>query len=167
MADAHLTSESQSTVWDLNPRHSLAASAMWLIIALAVTFSIAAAVWVGSIARKNVLEQHLRRLSLETDQLSSDVGQAVAARLGAARAARSLLRSTDPSGQTSNLSDVFDELVSVYPELDWIAIADSRGIIVSSHGSFRTGSSVASTDWFTTGLKGPWPGHHRRRARGG
>jgi hypothetical protein len=44
---------------------------MWLIIALAVTFSIAAAVWVGNIARENVLQQHIRRLALETDQLSS------------------------------------------------------------------------------------------------
>jgi hypothetical protein len=38
---------------------------MWLIIALAVTFSIAAAVWVGSIARENVLQQHIRRLRLK------------------------------------------------------------------------------------------------------
>ncbi len=58
----------------LDPRRSLAASAMWLIIALAVTFSIAAAVWVGRIASENVLQQHVRRLSLETDQLSSDLG---------------------------------------------------------------------------------------------
>src|SRR5664279_5030547 len=68
--------------WDLDPRRSLAAGAMWLIIALAVTFSTAAAVWVGSIARRDVFEQHVRRLSLETDQLSSELGQAIAARLG-------------------------------------------------------------------------------------
>src|ERR1700683_681686 len=50
----------------IDPRYSLAARLMWLIIGLAFTFSIAAAVWVGSIARANVLEQHLRRLGLET-----------------------------------------------------------------------------------------------------
>ena len=46
----------------LDPRRSLAAGAMWLIIGLAATFSIAAAVWVGGIARANVSEQHIRRL---------------------------------------------------------------------------------------------------------
>ena len=61
----------------LDPRHSLAAGAMWLIIGLAAAFSIAAAVWVGGIARANLSEQHIRRLSLETDQLSSDeIGRA-------------------------------------------------------------------------------------------
>jgi len=60
---------------------------MWLIIALAVTFSISAAVWVGVIARETVLQQHIRRLSLETDQLSSDLGQALAARVDPVRAA--------------------------------------------------------------------------------
>jgi signal transduction histidine kinase len=42
----------------LDPRRSLAAGAMWLIIGLAAAFSLAAAVWVGRIARANVSEQH-------------------------------------------------------------------------------------------------------------
>jgi len=72
----------------IDPRRSLESGTMWLIIVLAATFSIAAAVWVGSIARQTVFEQHVRRLSLETEQLSSDLGQALAARLDAfARAA--------------------------------------------------------------------------------
>src|SRR5580658_2945315 len=100
---------------ELDPRRSLAAAAMWLIIGLAITFSIAAALWVGSIARTNVFEQHVRRLSLETEQLSSDLGQALAARLGAIRAARTLA--------PNDLKEVFDELVSAYPDLNWIAIA--------------------------------------------
>ncbi len=47
----------RSILSPLDPRRSLGAAAMWLIIALAVSFSIAAAIWVGSIARRNVLEQ--------------------------------------------------------------------------------------------------------------
>src|SRR6202023_506892 len=112
--------------WDIDPRRSLAAGAMWLIIALAFTFSIAAAVWVGSIARRDVFEQHVRRLSLETDQLSSELGQAVAARLGALRAARLLLGAGGASQQNS-LSAVFDELQSAYPELEWLSIFDTGG----------------------------------------
>jgi signal transduction histidine kinase len=136
-------------IWDIDPRRSLAAGAMWLIIALAMTFSIAAAAWVGSIARANVFEQHVRRLALETDQLSSDVGQAMAERLGAVRAATS---------QRSGLTQVFDELQAAYPDLDWIAIADAGGAVVSTHGAVTKGSAVNSQRWFTTGLQGPWLG---------
>ena len=66
MTDSAKTDEAKSVTWDIDPRRSLAAGAMWLIIGLAITFSMAAAVWVGSIARANVIEQHVRRLMLET-----------------------------------------------------------------------------------------------------
>ncbi len=74
-------------------------------------------------------------LSLETDQLSSDLGQALAARLDAIRAAGRILRATADRDRPSGLSDVFDELISAYPQLDWIAIADSHGIVVSANGA--------------------------------
>src|SRR5271163_2731378 len=98
MAGPHTALKPRSWLRGLDPRRSLAASAMWLIVALAVTFSIAASVWVGSIARENVLEQHIRRLSLETDQLSSDLGQALSARLDAVRAAGPILRAGSVPG---------------------------------------------------------------------
>ena len=158
MADSVSTREPGSRRFDLNPAHSLAAGAMWLIIALAVTFSTAAAVWVGRIARKDVIEQHVRRLSLETDQLSSDLGQALASRLGAVRAARFKLGDIAAANQRRSLSDVFDELLSVYPELDWVAVADSNGVIVRAARALPAGTSVASRDWFTAGLRGPWLG---------
>src|SRR5277367_4345443 len=98
MANPAIADWLRSLLANIDPRRSLVASAMWLIIALAVTFSIAAAVWVGSIARENVLQQHIRRLSLETDQLSSDLGQALAARLDAVRAAGPILRAAHAPG---------------------------------------------------------------------
>jgi signal transduction histidine kinase len=131
---------------------------MWLIIALAITFSIAAAVWVGSIARRDVLEQHVRRLSLETDQLSSELGQAIAARLGALRAARILLDRAAAANRQNRLSSLFDELESAYPELEWIAIADTGGSVVSADNAMQTGSRVDSTAWFRQGMQGPWLG---------
>src|SRR3984893_12161367 len=113
------------------PRRSLAASAMWLIVALAVTFSIAAAGWGGSIARVNVLQQHIRRLALETDQLSSDLSQALSARLDAVRAAGPLLRAANAVGH-DGLGAVFDGLLAVYPRFGWVAIVAANGIIVRS-----------------------------------
>jgi signal transduction histidine kinase len=131
---------------------------MWLIIALAATFSIAAAVWVGSIARENVLQQHMRRLSLETDQLSSDLGQALSARVDAVRAAGPILRAANAPGRAGDLAGVFEELVSAYPQLGWIAVADSSGVVVASNGALHQGDSVNTSPWFSSGLHGPWIG---------
>src|SRR5277367_4512930 len=103
MAGQGVADKLGSLLANIDPRRSLAAAAMWLIIALAATFSIAAAVWVGSIASDNVLQQHVRRLSLETDQLSSDVGQALSARMGAVRAAGPILRAAQAVGRPSGL----------------------------------------------------------------
>ncbi|MGO9945807.1 MAG: histidine kinase [Steroidobacteraceae bacterium] len=146
-----------SVLASLDPRRSLAASAMWLIIALTVTFSIAAAVWVGRIASENVLQQHVRRLSLETDQLSSDLGLALAARLDAVRAAGPMLRAAHAPGPSS-LGEVFEQLVAAYPQLEWIAVADSSGGIVASNGAYRAGDNVATSPWFALGFQGPWLG---------
>jgi signal transduction histidine kinase len=148
----------RSVLSNIDPKRSLAASAMWLIIALAVTFSIAAAAWVGGIARENVLQQHMRRLSLETDQLSSEFGQALSARFDAVHAAGSLLRGTDAPGQPGGLSGVFDELASAYPQLDWIAIADPNGIVIRSNGALHPGDDVGTSPWFSSARHGPWLG---------
>jgi signal transduction histidine kinase len=131
---------------------------MWLIIVLAVTFSIAAAVWVGSIARQTVFEQHVRRLSLETEQLSSDLGQALAARLDAVRASGRTLRGASIGGRPNRLNDLFDKLLTAYPQLDWIAIADSNGVVIGTNGALHEGINVGAAQWFSTGLKGPWLG---------
>jgi len=113
---------------------------------------------VGGIARENVLEQHVRRLSLETDQLSSDLGQTLATHLGAVRTAGAILRAGELSSRSHGLSDVFDQLVSAYPQLDWIAIADPTGIVVSATGELPIGSRVNASPWFTAGRQGPWIG---------
>ena len=165
MANLRIAAKLKSFLWTINPRRSLVAGAMWLIIALAVTFSIAAAVWVGSIARENVLEQHVRRLLLETDQLSSDLGQALSARLDAVRAAGPILRAANALGRPVGLGGVFDELVSAYPQLDWIAIADSAGIVVASNGALHQGDNVNTSPWFSSGLYGPWLGVIGENAR--
>src|SRR5271166_5541960 len=158
MSDRESAGRLPSMLRALDPRRSLAVGAMWLIIGLAVAFSIAATVWVGSIARENVLEQHVRRLALETDQLSSELGQALVARLDAIRAAGGILRATTVRDRPNGLSDVFNELLSAYPQLGWIAVADSHGAVVSANGALPAAGDVASSRWFTAGLHGPWLG---------
>jgi signal transduction histidine kinase len=140
------------------------AGTVWLVVALAASFSFAASMWVGSIARNDILQQHVRRLSLETDQLGSDLSQAVASRLDAVRAAGQILRDADPADRQSELRGVFDELQSAYPELDWIALADSAGTLVASGrnaaaaGKLAAGGMTAAGPWFVQGLRGPWIG---------
>lgn len=158
MASARVTVRFRQLLRSMDPRRSLAAAAVWLIVALAATFSIAAAVWVGSIARESVLQQHFRRLALETDQLSSDLGQAISARVDAVRALGPLLRATNSPSRSSDLGGLFDELRMAYPQLDWIAVADADGILEKSAGALRDGARVAASPWFSGGLSGPWVG---------
>ncbi len=158
MANPVAPADRTPPLWIIDPRRSLVSGVVWLIIGLAVTFSIAAAIWVGAIARQNLMEQHVRRLSLETDQLSSDVGQAIDARLAAVRASARILHENELGGRQRDLKDVFDELSTAYPQLDWIAIADSHGIIVKTLGALQNGLTVETSPWFRAGLQGPWLG---------
>jgi signal transduction histidine kinase len=141
----------------MDPRRSLGAGATWLIIGLAITFSVSAGIWVGSIARENVLEQHVRRLRLETDQLSSDLGQALAARLDAIDAAGRIV-AAHGGDRPGSLSEIFSELTAAYPELDWIAAADGDGTVRGTSGEPAVGSEIASSPWFLTARNGPWLG---------
>jgi signal transduction histidine kinase len=132
---------------DLNPRRSLAAAIIWLMVALAASFAVAASLWAGSVAREIVVQQHVRRVVLETDQLASDVDQAIRARIQA-------LRTTDGS-----LSEVFAQLTTRYPELEWVAIADTSGNLVASGDGPVSRISAAGHAWFTGGLAGVWLGN--------
>ncbi len=142
----------------LDPRRSLGAGAIWLIIGLALTFSVSAGLWVGSIARQNVLAQHIRRLLLETDQLSSDLGQALAARLDAIDAAGRFVQTARGNGPPVGLTEIFSELTAAYPELDWIAAADPDGTVRGTQGELARDSNVASSAWFRAASNGPWLG---------
>jgi signal transduction histidine kinase len=142
----------------MDPRRSLGAGAMWLIIGLAITFSVSAGIWVGSIARQNVLEQHIRRLILETDQLSSELGQALNARLDAIDAAGRIAQASQDKDRPDEVGAIFTELTTDYPELDWIAAADSSGAVSGSDGKLALGSNVASSAWFLAARSGPWLG---------
>jgi signal transduction histidine kinase len=158
MAHSLIANRLKEIVAPIDPRRSLVAGAMGLIIALTMTFSIVAAVWVGGIARENVLEQHVRRLSLETDQLSSDLGQTLASHLGAVRSAGAILSAAELPGRPHGLSEVFDELTDAYPQLDWIAIADTAGVVVKATDHWRIGNRVNTSSWFAGGSQGAWIG---------
>jgi signal transduction histidine kinase len=158
MANPMAPADRRPLLWIIDPRRSLVTGAVWLIIALAATFSITAAIWVGAIARQNLLEQHVRRLSLETDQLSSNVGQAIDARLAGVRAAARTLHTNGLDSRQPDLKGVFDELTTTYPQLDWIAIADSHGILVNGRDALQNVHTVDMTPWFRAGLQSPWLG---------
>jgi signal transduction histidine kinase len=151
-------------LWTLDPRRSLVAGAMWLIIALVAAFSVVAAIWVGSIARETVFEQHVRRLRLETDQLSAELALALAARIDAVRAVTSLLPESHGDERRIDLEALFKTLTAAYPQLDWLAICDTAGRVVASNGEVRNGANVASSRWFAAGGRRPWLGAIERAA---
>lgn len=132
----------------IDPRRSLVAGTIWLVIALTASFAIAASLWVGRVAREIVVQQHVRRLALETDQYASDVAQAVSARLDALRAL----------GRSAPASLLFARLTDAYPDVDWIAFADGDGHVVAAREALPGAGRVSTSSWFTQGLKGPWIG---------
>jgi signal transduction histidine kinase len=132
----------------MDPRRSLVAGLIWLVVALAASFALAASWWVGRIARQIVVQQHVRRLVLETDQLGSDLSQAVTTRLAAVRAA----------GSSMPLERTFEHLTSAYPDQGWIAVADPAGTVVAGNGSLPVGTSVVAAAWFSQALERPWIG---------
>jgi hypothetical protein len=139
---------------DIDPRHSLVAGIIWLVVALATSFAIAASVWAGNVAREIVVQQHVRRLALETDQLASDLSQAANMRLGA-------IRAMETEGSPA---DVFKLLGTAFPDLGWVAVADAGGTLIDTAANVGTseprnsGSDVSARTWFTRGLQGPWLG---------
>jgi signal transduction histidine kinase len=152
MSSPQRSSFAKRLLRDLDPRHSLIAGIIWLVVALAASFALAASLWAGRVARDIVVQQHVRRLVLETDQLGSDLGQAVSARLQAIRASQDL----GPPAQ------VFQRLLAAYPNLAWIAIADGEGTVIAdnpaAHGKLKPGDKAADQPWVSQGLVAPWIG---------
>lgn len=135
----------------VDPRRSLVAALTWLIVALAASFATAGSIWVGRVAHEIVVQQHVRRLVLETDQLSWDLGQAVAARLDAARAIMRL----------ANGNVTLTELDTAYPDLGWFLLADSDGRVLAmtpGETADPAGTGVRGEPWFTAAVRGPWLG---------
>lgn len=123
------------------------------MVALAASFAITASIWAGGVAREIVVQQHVRRLALETDQLGSDLDQAVSARLLALRAAPSVCIAGP---------EMLDCLSARFPGLDWLAFANAHGLVVSGDSAapsaLRPGANVGAQPWFNAGLLGPWIG---------
>jgi hypothetical protein len=142
---------------NMDPRRSLVAGIIWLMIALAASFAVAASVWAGRVAREIVVQQHVRRLALETDQLASDLGQAVSARLDALGAA----------GNSARPIESFQRLREAYPELGWVAVADIDGTVLAANEDIVVGSSASGEPWFPRGLEGPWIGMIEESRRAG
>jgi signal transduction histidine kinase len=144
----------QKLLGDLSPRHSLVAGIIWLMVALAASFALAASIWAGGVAREIVVQQHVRRLVLETDQLGSDLGQAVSMRLEAIRAL----------GGSLPAAEVFKRLRTAYPNLAWIAVTDAAGVVMSTAAGensiehLNSGDNVSATPWFSEGRQRPWIG---------
>jgi signal transduction histidine kinase len=132
----------------IDPRRSLVAGLIWLVVALALSFAGAASFWAGGVAREIVVQQHVRRLLLETDQLASDLGQAVSARMAAARTVRNAMP----------LQQAFAALIAEYPDQGWIALADETGTVIAGDGTLREGTSVTAAPWFSSGRTRPWIG---------
>lgn len=142
----------------LDPRRSLATAIGWLVVALSLVFAMAAALWLGGMARTSMLQQHGRQLALTTEQLASELDQALALRMQSVQAAAVMLQTDLGSDTPRALRAVIDKLQSTYPEFEWIGLADAKGTVVAASDRLIEGGSVAGRIWFAQGLQGPWIG---------
>lgn len=145
-------------VASLDPRRSLAATAGWLIVALAVAGAIVAAAWLGGMARTTVLQQHARHLTLTADQFSAELNIALSSRLQALRAAAAMLKTEVGEASPRAQRAVLDDLQSAYRELEWIGLADAHGTMLATSPGLLEAGSAAAPAWFAQGLKRPWIG---------
>ena len=147
----------------LDPRRSLATAIGWLVVALSLVFAlVAAALWLGEMARTSLLQQHGRQLALTADQLAAGLDQALASRLQSLQAAAVMLRTDLGSDTRRTRRAVLDELQSAYPEFEWIGLADAKGKVVTTGDGRLEGDSIAERPGFAQGLKGSWVGAARR-----
>ena len=65
----------------LDPRRSLGTKVGWLVTSLSVIFAIIAALWLGTMTRDGLLQQHCRQLALDAEQLLSTLDQAMGTRV--------------------------------------------------------------------------------------
>ncbi len=142
----------------LDPRQSVAAGIIWLVFALTASFALAASLWVGHLSRETILQQHARRLALETDQLGLELGQAVIARLDAVRASAAVAFLPAETNDGAALRSLFQGLRTAYPELDWSAAATADGTVVATNRSGEDAFSVNAEPWFRSGRDGLWIG---------
>jgi len=142
----------------LDPRRSLATAVGWLVVALCLVFAMAAALWLGGMARTSMLQQHDRQLALSTEQLAAELDRALALRMQSVQAAAVMLQTDLGSDTPRALRAVIDKLQSTYPEFEWIGLADAKGTVVAASDGLLEGGSVAGRIWFAQGLKEPWIG---------
>jgi signal transduction histidine kinase len=142
-----VTNKPNSVLQGLDPRHSLAGGIIWLMVALAASFAVAASVWAGNVAREIVVQQHVRRLALETQQLASDLGQAIGARVEAVRSSGAL-----PPDR------LFEHLKRSYPALGWIAVSDATGAVVAGNAAIGANKGAKPKPWLSQGASGLWIG---------
>ena len=83
----------------LSPRSSLRAGTVWLVIALAASFAVAASLLAGRAAREIVVQQHVRRLLVETEKLAANVAQSVDAHLDALRSTQAYSQRGERKGR--------------------------------------------------------------------
>jgi signal transduction histidine kinase len=147
MAGSTLLGSLRDALTEIDPRRSLMAATIWLVAALAAGFAAAASFWAGSAAEEIVVQQHARRLALETDQFASDLAQALNERVDALR-----LLGDSPAPM------LYARLSAALPELDWLEVADSSGHIVGARDAKDLNRDVKNEAWFIHGSNGPWLG---------
>ncbi len=137
----------------LDPRRSLGIKVAWLVCGLSLGFAVIAAVWLGSMTREGLLQQHCRQLALDADQLANTLDQALGTRVQSLQTIAAILGTNADFTVPQAARTVLAQLRSTYPEMAWIGFADSTGTVVASTDRDDEGRQATSRRWFQQGVQ--------------
>jgi len=151
----------------LDPRRRLGSKVGWLVACLSLAFALVAALWLGSLARQGLVQQHCRQLAIDAGQVANALDQELGNRLQSVKTIAAILGTSGGFRAPNTIAAVLSDLGSTDPELGWVGFADRSGRVLATSHAGAKDFFVVDRPWFVRGLQGPWIGEESRPAAGG
>ncbi len=133
----------------LDPRRSLAARLVWVVVLLSVVLSLVIGLILGSAAESEA-EHEIGSLHAEyARQLADQLDDNTNTRLKNVQIIAGLIdsRRANPDDQRALLS----QMQAAYPEYAWIGLADLHGTLIAATGHLLEGQDVSTQAWYIHG----------------
>ncbi|MGR4872396.1 histidine kinase [Variovorax sp. LARHSF232] len=140
----------------LDPRRSLAAAIGWLLIALTLCLALAANLWLRSVVRSTLLEQHSQRLETAGEHVRAELETAMLLRLQSVTVVASMLSEDVQRSEGERLRRSLEAVRRSVPDLIWLAVTDADGFVVGATDPGVVGHNVYQYAWGSQGLDAAW-----------
>ncbi|MEY4754751.1 MAG: hypothetical protein RJA44_2426 [Pseudomonadota bacterium] len=141
-----------------NPLRSVRARFAWVLGGSGLLFALLLAALALGTARHELQSDAGHNGNLIAQQLAQSLATRIGARL---RLVRQLADQPQLASGLLEAPDLRDQLVSMeklLPELAWIGITDSKGVVLAASHRLLEGRDVHDLAWFQAGMQAPWIG---------